>query len=374
MNMNMHKLLILFFFISSPAYPASVTLTHIDGLSQIRVNGDTESGDLEKIIAIAPKDARYSVVLNGGGGDFPEAVRIMKFITEHSIPTVIEKGGECYSACALIFLAGIDNEDGAIIPNRTMHSSAKLGLHAPYMQLSKSEYTQEHVEKAYRLAVMSISDLLRLSDRMKLNNRLLSLFLDKSKSEFYYIDNVDKAVQFGIRISDIPVDIKPSRVAVLNACHNFYSWSQPSLQESPVEPSNKDHSFNLYFEKGVNHLLSYKSTLSNLKIEYQSRIFKSNTRSLQRLVIPTVDDTYSETWYYCVVDIAGDNFEVKGFFNEAGPVGKSNYERVFRRASSKQSPDVKIDDFSFSYISALPKDTPLVRAHEVLRQYQRMAR
>lgn len=93
--------------------------------------------DLARIIpATLTDEARTPVLLmlSSNGGSFAAALQIVDALAEYGkIITIVDAGHNCNSACALIFLAG--NIDGR--PARIMHMDATVGLHQPYIPISR---------------------------------------------------------------------------------------------------------------------------------------------------------------------------------------------------------------------------------------------
>ena len=65
-----------------------------------------------------------SVYLNSNGGDLAAAYVIGRILRANEVHTKIDKNSKCFSACVLIYLAGVDR---SIYPPRT-----QLGIHRPY--------------------------------------------------------------------------------------------------------------------------------------------------------------------------------------------------------------------------------------------------
>jgi hypothetical protein len=69
------------------------------------------------------KHTWFNVVLNSGGGDIDSAITIGRLVRKNYGETTIPDGGKCFSACALIFIAGV-----------TRYNLGELGLHRPYIE------------------------------------------------------------------------------------------------------------------------------------------------------------------------------------------------------------------------------------------------
>jgi hypothetical protein len=80
-----------------------------------------------------------------------------------------------------------------------MHYSAKLGFHAPWLANlpSDKQYTTEDIIETFSLSQQTIKELAR-HGRIPLE--LFIEFLDKGRSEFYFIDTAYKAAQLGVMV------------------------------------------------------------------------------------------------------------------------------------------------------------------------------
>src|SRR5436853_5617165 len=97
------------------------------------VNGD--SNKLRNAISrsrIDRYDERtFSICLKSNGGSYAEGLKVAELVFSRGLSTVIEYGSECYSACAIIFMAGVMPEQ--IGPMRKLSVGGVLGFHAPYL-------------------------------------------------------------------------------------------------------------------------------------------------------------------------------------------------------------------------------------------------
>jgi hypothetical protein len=64
--------------------------------------------------------------LNSPGGDYREGLRVAGYLMEKSVGTAVAEGGECYSACAIIFMGGTFPWKGEL--NRYLHVRGILGF------------------------------------------------------------------------------------------------------------------------------------------------------------------------------------------------------------------------------------------------------
>jgi hypothetical protein len=135
----------------------------------IKVTGAIEQGDLNRLKALVNpnagesygyNDASPTLQLDSLGGSFREALAVGEYIRRMGISTRVAEGDECYSACAIIFMYGTVSLDGEEFPRRLLDPAGRLGFHAPYLELPSSESTtSEMVEQSYRIALLSVADL-----------------------------------------------------------------------------------------------------------------------------------------------------------------------------------------------------------------------
>lgn len=218
----------------------TINVQNIDGVPKhvVYLAGDIVKGDLKKLRKLLTDspytgDGAYaSLRLNSRGGSYPEALRIAQFILDSSISTVIAERDECYSACAIIFMAGNYFGGNAQIAqlDRTLHIKGKLGFHAPYLKLKQGNYDNKSVEQAHMLAVQAIGKLIRMSNSAKqhrvtvVKSALLAEMLAHGPSELFLIDTVDKAARFEITLSGFKKPARLTRAMFNQICDNALAW------------------------------------------------------------------------------------------------------------------------------------------------------
>ncbi|WP_230281660.1 hypothetical protein [Croceicoccus sp. Ery15] len=92
-------------------------------LTAILVTGDIEAGDALSFRNEAAKVDQAIVMLESDGGSTLEAIEIGEAIRLKGFSTLVINGSDCFSACALIWLAGAP---------RSLSKSARVGFHASY--------------------------------------------------------------------------------------------------------------------------------------------------------------------------------------------------------------------------------------------------
>lgn len=123
------------------------TLTNIDEIVEMHfehhfvISGPIELGDAARFEDMASiVDSPFSsaiVTLNSEGGNYEEALQIGDIISGKSMTTAVLEADVCKSACALILLAGSEQEVRNSLPraSRFIYMGADVGFHAPYVDL-----------------------------------------------------------------------------------------------------------------------------------------------------------------------------------------------------------------------------------------------
>jgi len=127
------------FFGVSIGWAADVQKSN-DKLCAFKLEGPISAGDADRLSSaisqshVDPYDERTgSLCLKSNGGSYAEALKIADLIFERGLSTVVEFGSECYSACAIIFMAGVTSERES--PMRKLSAGGVLGFHAPYLSM-----------------------------------------------------------------------------------------------------------------------------------------------------------------------------------------------------------------------------------------------
>lgn len=213
------------------------------------MEGPIETGDLDKLKSISQKgklltdgnsevemvgDEEASLCLNSPGGSFIEGLALAKFVSEVGIATVIDEGQECFSACALLFMAGRTRGNEEDYVNRKLHYRGLLGFHRPYLTLPNepgTTYTATNVNDVADVAVAAIAFLLSLGNEQGAfdpNNRikpsLIEAMLRKGRDDLEIVDTVDEAGRWDITIFGYTDPSEFKAPEIYNACANFIAW------------------------------------------------------------------------------------------------------------------------------------------------------
>lgn len=123
-------LVIIFLFIVTPAYAyedPQETLVIGGEEGVIYIVGHIGPVVTEYIFSLDPTKIKR-IELNSYGGKLLQAIKIAKFIRDNNIDTYVGKTSICYSACTIIFQAGI---------KRTANKISKFLYHYAYDRLGR---------------------------------------------------------------------------------------------------------------------------------------------------------------------------------------------------------------------------------------------
>lgn len=224
-----------------------------------RISGQFAPGDFDRI---APRlrssiqtwwdEADYGktvVCLDSPGGVITEALKLAAVLREDGIGTKLEAGAVCESACALLFMAGsfFAHESG-LYKWRVMHPTARLGFHAPSLQVNRGQYSDETVTRAYDLAMetlaRTIEDLMQnrgFEDGEHLKPSLMADMLRTPPTRMMYVETVDQAGRWDITIGPLRAPgIRLTEHDFRRACANETAWlaDESAVQQGPYWTEN----------------------------------------------------------------------------------------------------------------------------------------
>jgi len=261
-------------------YPANISVVSrepislariLDGECTIVLEGPIERGDVQKMSFLWDEDEivgyanhsldfehygeirKHALCLDSPGGSYSDAIFFIENFISPGMITSIPEGAKCLSSCALVFLAGrlgvSNSSGGAATPFRVMHISSSLGFHSPYssyihrLNEVPDEARVEAAAIAYRSAMFVIAELHSVFSNSRISfeagggrlpiELLLETLKRGKKNEYYFIDTVDKAGAYGIRLSGAPEpEIDPG--AFFTACSNLVQWASGKTFDSYV--------------------------------------------------------------------------------------------------------------------------------------------
>lgn len=208
------------------------------------LEGPIAAGDTDRLSQLISNsqlndlDARtLAVCLKSNGGSYFEGLKLAELIYRTGLNTVVTSGSQCFSACAIIFMAGVVAEKPgtasarAILPYRRLSASGIVGFHAPFLSLPDEKYTKEQMEGAAQSMRTAILGLVKLSSKQTrlsggdfIKKSLLEAVLTKGPQELLFVKTIGDAARWGIEIYDFAAQFpKPTPVdEIKNLCNNFH--------------------------------------------------------------------------------------------------------------------------------------------------------
>jgi hypothetical protein len=221
----------------------------------VKMTGKIEEGDLsvfQRVVSTLSQYAQpdtntntFTFCLDSPGGNYRVGLSIAAYIIEHDVTTLLLPNAQCYSACALMFMAGGFKIEGHFVSHRSMHKSAQLGFHAPYLNADGGRLAD--AATVFASAIRAIRDLANLGKKYGAQEQVMpiSLFaelLSTEPNEVFLVDTVFKAIQSNIRIIGVANPIITTEM-LGNACINRYGTTgTPDLNSPPEAWSGSQYS------------------------------------------------------------------------------------------------------------------------------------
>lgn len=207
----------------------------------LQLSGPIETGDVDRLrSAISGVEGPLQLCLDSPGGNYSEGMRIVNLVlaSPSGIGMVVERGQDCASACAFIFLSGhvkaTVNGVTTKLPDRTLHVLGSLGFHGPHIRPGVATYDAKLVPAAHAAGLNAVGYLLSLDEEGLFPLSLLGAGLEKGPDEFLSIDTVGQAGAWHINLAGYrtPSAFKQSQLE--QACDNTDAWDV--FEESPEQP------------------------------------------------------------------------------------------------------------------------------------------
>lgn len=229
--------------ITTNAFPADISVSDEQQFSgrlysaTIMIDGPIEVGDYDKIVRELSRidgyeygfnDGPTKVKLNSPGGSYPEGLRIGGLLREKGIGTYVADGSICYSACAIIFMHGTVLLDGERYLNRSIHPTARLGFHAPYLVLPDDTVpTRDMVVASYSAALWSVSDLIE-SVGTVFSEELLMKMLRVPPNDMLLVETYGDLLAWDIALDRATVQPlrRVTHAQILMACKTIYDLEE----------------------------------------------------------------------------------------------------------------------------------------------------
>ncbi|MCO6187484.1 hypothetical protein [Rhizobium sp. L1K21] len=180
--------------------------------------------------------------LESPGGSFVEALNFVK--ARLAISTMVKADASCLSACSIMFMAGLGSYPGeGVAVHRFLEPGGRLGFHTPSLEVPGGDYQSEHVNRAYRVAIRSIYEILHLltvsadkeegdmgdvQDENRFPASLLMNMLKTPSDEMFYVDTIGKAGRWDIELNTRrPLGLDENALSEGHfqwACANLLEW------------------------------------------------------------------------------------------------------------------------------------------------------
>lgn len=245
------------------ATAAEIALAPAGASCAITLAGRIEAGDaarLEAAIAEAKTrvppflsaspdtQQRRRICLDSPGGALAEGVAIAELLRRQVFGTLVPRGASCLSACAVAFMGGTAYDDPTVppFPDRVLHPTARLGFHAPSLDVPKGRYGPADVAQGYATALASMALLLRDLDRLAFPISLAAVMLDTPPETFTEITTIGQATRFGIAVAPIkaPAELDPMLANLACSHAQSYALDQEfvyldEIQETTPDPDGR---------------------------------------------------------------------------------------------------------------------------------------
>lgn len=217
--------LVLLVVTAIPALAAEVT-RRPDGT--VFLSGPIVAGDLARLRAIRA-EPHSTVSLKSKGGSFQEGMAIARWFYQTKMRTVIEDANECLSACAIAFLGGsAQGEEGMDLPGRSLSPRARLGFHAPFLNLGPGRFTEAHVQTYYDRAVRTIVDVVSNARYLHVEHGDAAELMRPQRTELLYLDTAQLAGRYNITVQGLKMPPHLTQTMALSLCANGWDWAHNS--------------------------------------------------------------------------------------------------------------------------------------------------
>jgi len=169
-----------------------------------------------------------TVCLDSVGGSYDAALKIAEILITTGTSTAIPAKAKCYSACAIIFMAGSAQGEGGLYISRKLSILGRLGFHAPFIEDGGQKVDAVTANRAYRAAITAVGRFLAMVNRSSATPKewvlplpLLAEMLSRGPDEFYEITSLREAMQYHIDLTDYEQPRQVSRETACIACFNI---------------------------------------------------------------------------------------------------------------------------------------------------------
>jgi hypothetical protein len=260
---NVVRLAVCMFLLANSVFAAEY-LHRASDKCEWTLNGAIVSGDSSKLKSLNWDSGNYvkTLCLNSSGGSLVEGVAVAESIRAEEISTLVESGQNCFSACAIAFMAGVEPPEGEGIPSisRTLDVRGKLGFHRPAILLpnnKKGGFDEETVSGAYSAinAVGLLMEWLNKNTQTGVGNpipfSLMEEMLKHEGNNMFLIDTAGKAGRWRIEVVGYQLPNSVTEQMIFDSCRNTQAWSgdRETLKSPLVKQTNSGSELGLSPEK-----------------------------------------------------------------------------------------------------------------------------
>ena len=212
----------------NPKAPIVITL--------LRLSGRIEEGDAAKLRKVlagikgatprTPGAPLTTIELSSDGGDVYEGLHIGYLFREFDVATLVRKGDQCLSACALAFLGGTASH-GAPTPvvQRSIEIGGVVGFHNFYpnpdgVKLPPTPDVKAGVIVGFNLAAGGSALLVGYAGMMSIDSSFIARLLGRPSEEWDYIDTTQRFLTLSTCPLGSGLPVVNERSAATNICNH----------------------------------------------------------------------------------------------------------------------------------------------------------
>ena len=262
-----------------------------DELRKITLVGKIVSGDARRLEQMIAEDDRTIVFLRSTGGDYREGLKLAQLFKSRQVRTMVDNGDTCYSACAIAFLGGSAyGEEGTQPFARAIAPHARLGYHAPFIEVADGELTADSVEAAYDHAIKTVTDFVRAAGGLGVSAEVAADMMTPQRTSLYKVETLRDLARIGIQLQGLGAPVALTASMARNLCINgWIAEGDTSWQEAAAT---------------MDGVLADISWPGDSTLAFRSGYFSFEPADAKRTVLPIAEAGEGSGYYACVIDHA----------------------------------------------------------------------
>lgn len=275
-------------------------------VAYIELEGPIEPGDVERLDKLI-RNEDYDVLLslNSNGGDFQTGIALAKYINTKPVATTVKGGNQCLSACAIAFLGGTSWEDEhSEWPSRSIEQTAKVGFHAPFLEIAGGQYDAERVTRAYDRAIRTIVQTIRAAPYMQVAAEDVAALMVAQREELFVLDTAERLARYGVHPAGLKMPQRFTMSMAISLCTLGWSLSSTDGFDLGIDGTN-------LFDLALDSIERSKWTASAASFR-STTPYGEDAWSIAIPIRPGAEGTIT----YCIVDrVSGDGkrIECRGY-------------------------------------------------------------